>query len=165
LSSDDDITAYGAEVARCWNAFREERAAGPEPVNCRFYEAFRFGATEGSANELAALVVAGIKTATSDLLWALEQAHKPLVQVGDFSIVTDWEQRPLCVIRTTQVRIRPFEAVDERFAYDYGEGDRTLEWWKRELWTYYEQECQRIGRAATVEMPLACERFELVHHC
>jgi uncharacterized protein YhfF len=152
-------------VARCWNAFLQLRAAGPERVNCRFYEAFRFGATESSASELAALVVAGVKTATSDLLWALEQAQKPLVQVGCFSVVTDWEQRPVCVIRTTQVRIRAFREVDERFAYDYGEGDRTLEWWKRELWTYYELECRRIGRVATVEMPLVCERFELVHQC
>jgi uncharacterized protein YhfF len=159
------MATYGAEVARCWNAFLQSRAAELEPVNCHFYEAFRFGATEGSANELAALVVAGVKTATSDLLWSLERAQKPLVQVGDFSIVTDWEQRPVCVIRTTGVRICAFEAVDERFAYDYGEGDRTLEWWKREHWTYYELECQRIGRVATVEMPLVCERFELVQQC
>jgi hypothetical protein len=33
-----------------------------------FYETFHFGSTGASANELAALVVRGIKTATSDLL-------------------------------------------------------------------------------------------------
>jgi uncharacterized protein YhfF len=70
-----------------------------------FYEAFHCGSTGASANEVAALVVSGIKTATSDLRWPLEVSQKPLVQLGDFSIVTDLDEEPVCVIQTTEVRI------------------------------------------------------------
>jgi uncharacterized protein YhfF len=127
------------------------------------YEAFRFGNTETSARELAALVVSGLKTTTSDLLWTVELNQKPLVQMGDFSIVTDWDEKPVCLIQTTEVRVLPLEQIDAQFAFDYGEGDRTLEWWKREMWRYYVHECKRIGRKATRDMPLVCERFRVVH--
>lgn len=43
-----------------------------------------------------------------------------------------------------------------------GEGERTLEWWKEHLWNYYAQECLQLGRQATEEMPLICERFRVV---
>jgi uncharacterized protein YhfF len=78
------------------------------------------------ANELAALVVRGEKTATSDLLWYYEQLGRELWRVGNLHIVCDWEWRPVCVIETVELRIRPFKDVDERFAFDYGEGERTL---------------------------------------
>ena len=126
------------------------------------YEAFHFGNTETSARELAASVVSGLKTATSDLLWTVELNQKPLVQMGDLSIVTDWDEKPVCLIQTTEVRVLPLEKIDAQFAFDYGEGDRTLEWWKREMWRYYVHECERIGRKATRDMPLVCERFHVV---
>jgi uncharacterized protein YhfF len=77
--------------------------------------------------------------------------------------VTNWEEKPVCLIQTTEVRVLPFERIDAQFAYDYGEGERTLEWWKREMWRYYVDECKEIGRVATADMPLVCERFRVVH--
>jgi hypothetical protein len=32
----------------------------------------------------------------------------------------------LCIIELTEVEIKPFNSVDEQFAFEYGEGDRTL---------------------------------------
>jgi uncharacterized protein YhfF len=149
------LEQYWSDFQRRW---QEQSSTKPH-----LYEAFRFGSTRTSANKLAALVASGIKTATSDLLWTLELDQKPVVQVDDFSIVTDWDEKPVCLIQTTEVRVLPFTQVDAQFAYDYGEGDRTLQWWKREIWRYYDDECKRIGREATPEMPLVFERFRLVH--
>jgi uncharacterized protein YhfF len=150
-----------ALLKQYWSDF-ERRWQDHYPTKPHLYEAFRFGNTETSANGLAALVVSGHKTATSDLLWTLEMNHKALVRVGDFSIVTDWDEKPVCLIQTTEVRVLPFEQIDAQFAYDYGEGARTLEWWKREMWRYYDGECKQIGREATSDMPLVCERFRVI---
>ncbi len=135
----------------------------PQLKGKHYFEAFCFGGTEEMANELAELALSGVKTATSTLLWTIEQENKPFLQVGDFSIVTNWEKVPVCVTETIDLRIIPFNEVDAQFAYDYGEGDRTLEWWKENMWDYYVQECAVIGRQAAEDMPLLCERFRVVY--
>ena len=146
------------------DAFWEDyRRSQPEPAPPRdYYEAFHFGNTQAMADKLAALVAGGVKTATSALLWHYEAAGKRLMQVGDLSIVTTWDGEPVCVIETTEVRVLPFNQVDAQFAYDYGEGDRTLAWWQERLWAYYQRECAGLGRPAREDMPLVCERFRVV---
>ena len=44
-----------------------------------YYEAFAFGNTKQMANELATLVVSGVKTAISSLLWTTEQQEISLI--------------------------------------------------------------------------------------
>jgi len=149
-----------AALEQFWNDFVRSH---PSLQVQRYYEAFRFGNTEQAANECADLVLSGVKTATSSLLWTFEQEKKPLMQVGDYSIVIDWNHHPVCIIQTTQVNIVPFKDIDAQFAYDYWEGDRTLAWWKQNVWDYYVQECAQLGRPATKEMPLVCERFRVVY--
>jgi uncharacterized protein YhfF len=135
----------------------------PELAGKHYFEAFCFGNTEHMANKLAELVLRGVKTATSSLLWTIEQENKPLLQVGGYSIVTNWEKVPVCVMETIELRIVPFKDVDAQFAYDYGEGERTLEWWMENMWDYYVQECAQLGRQATEDMPILCERFRVVY--
>ena len=147
-------------IEQFWNDFIRSH---PFLQGQRYYEAFRFGNTEKAANEVAALAMSGVKTATSSLLWTIEQEKKPLMQVGDYSIVIDWNHHPVCIIQTTEVNIIPFKDIDAQFAYAYGEGDRTLAWWKQNVWDFYVQECAHLGRLATEEMPLVCERFRVVH--
>lgn len=127
-----------------------------------YYEAFHFGNDERLANVCANLVMSGIKTATSSLLWEHEATGKPLPQVGDLSIVTDWNSEPVCIIETIELRIVPFNEVDERFVYHYGEGDRSMNWWHKNMWDYYSVECASLGRAPASDMPVVCERFQVV---
>ena len=129
----------------------------------RYYEAFQFGRGREMVTQLTRLVLDGVKTATSDLLWQLEVQHKPLWAPGDEHVVFDAFWMPVCVIRTKELLIKPFNEVDEAFAYDYGEGDRTLEWWRRHEWNWYAAECHEIGREPAEDMPLLCERFEVVY--
>jgi len=128
----------------------------------RYHEAFHFGSSERMANLCADLVAKRIKTATSSLLWEYEVKRKPLVQVGDLSIVTNWNGEPICVIETIEMRIKPFKEVDEEFVSDYGEGDRSMKWWHEKMWEYYSEESRSLGRAPTSEMPIVCERFRVV---
>lgn len=143
-----------------WQGFAAGCAADPTP---RFFEAFHFDDNEPGANELGALVVAGIKRATAGLVWSFEHAGQPLPSVGALSVVTDWAGRPLCVIETRRVDIVPFDAVTAEFAATEGEGDGSLAHWRRAHEAYFDRECTRIGRTPTPQMPVVCERFGVVY--
>jgi uncharacterized protein YhfF len=86
----------------------------------RFLEAFAFGNSEQMAMELNALVLSGVKRATSSLAWRYEYDSVPQPKVGDLSIVTSWSKQPLCVIETTAVELVPFKEVTEDFARTEG---------------------------------------------
>jgi uncharacterized protein YhfF len=139
------------------------RSLPPEHRNRKYFEAFSFGDTVESADRLAKLVLEGEKTATSELLWSRQAAGKTLWNEGDESVVLNGVGEPVCVIRTTQLRVLPFSEVDEAFARDYGEGDRTLSGWRRDAWEYYEGECRSLGKIPSKDMSLICERFEVVY--
>jgi uncharacterized protein YhfF len=64
----------------------------PESAIHRFYEVFRIGNSPEGADEGAALIRQGLKTATSSLLWAYEATNKPLPQVGSLSIAKEFSQ-------------------------------------------------------------------------
>jgi len=108
---------------------------------------------------LAALVLKGIKTATSSLKWAYEFEGDPLPQPGDYSVVTNWDGDPVCAIKTIEVQVLPFNEVGEDIAFDEGEGDRSLEYWRRVHKHFFNEECKAIGRTPTDDMPVVTERF------
>ncbi len=115
-----------------------------------------------SADALAELVLSGHKRATAGALWAYELEREPMPRAGDFSVITDWEDRARCVIRTTAVEIVPFEAVTPEFAAAEGEGDGSLEYWRKAHWAYFTRELLAIGRQPQPDMPVVCESFEVV---
>ncbi|HLX79609.1 MAG TPA: ASCH domain-containing protein [Burkholderiales bacterium] len=147
-------------VRAFWEGF--EAAAGRD-VTPRFYEAFHFDDNEPSANELAKLVLSGTKRATTALLWSFEAESKPLPKPGDLSVVTNWQGQALCVIETRSVETVPFEMVTEEFAATEGEGNGSLQYWREAHWSFFGRECRRINREPTQEMPVLCERFEVVY--
>ncbi len=122
-----------------------------------------FGDGPQLANRLGALVLTGVKTATCSTLWEWEVAGDPLPRAGLLTVVLDGEGRPLGIIETVEVRIVAFDQVDEAFAREEGEGDRTLAYWRQAHWNYFQRILPRIGRAPAMGMPLVCERFRLVH--
>lgn len=128
-----------------------------------FYEAFCFGDSEALADELAALVLQGRKRATAGLVRVFEADAKPLPQPGSSSIVKNWAGQPLCLIETTRVDVLPFDQVTAEFAHEEGEGDRSLASWRRNHEAFFGRECRRIGHEPRPDMPVACERFRLVH--
>ena len=107
-----------------WQAFR--RYAGLDHDN---YVVGSFGDSPEMATELADLVIAGIKRATASLVHDYGAGREPIPKPGDFVMMLDGEGRPRFIWRTTEVTIKPLSQVDEAFAWDEGEGDRTREWW------------------------------------
>jgi uncharacterized protein YhfF len=134
-----------------------------EDAICRFYEVFQIGNSPAAADQGAALIKQGVKTATSSLLWVYQATNKPLPAVGALSIITDGCGDPVCVVETLAVEIKAFADVDAAFAYAYGEWDRTLETWRAHCWAFNAPRCHAIGQVPTPEMPLVCERFAVVY--
>ncbi len=115
-------------VARMIEAFWAEFVAatgidGP-------YEAWAFGdpSLPDLSTKLALTVRDGPKRATAGLASDYDDGKEPMPKPGDLNLILDGEGVPVCVIRTTAVSLRRFGDVDEAFAWDEGEGDRTLAW-------------------------------------
>jgi uncharacterized protein YhfF len=149
-----------ASIRAFWSAFTS--ALGDDPSE-RFYEAFHFDDNAQSADELAALVLSGQKRATAGLLWAYESEGNPIPTPGALSVVTLFSGKPVCVIETQAVEIVPFMDVSADFAATEGEGDGSLEHWRRVHTAFFGRECQRLSCEFSLSAPVVCERFTVVY--
>lgn len=142
-------------VEAVWAAFASEHGLTDVP-----YKAWAFGVDpEG----LASLVVRGVKTATASAFSAYALAAEPLPEVGGYNIILNAAGQPVCIIRTTSVVVTPFADVSENHAWQEGEGDRTLTYWRAEHRAFFAQNGAELGYEFTDQMPVVCETFEVVH--
>ncbi len=149
------------EISGFWQSYLNTLPPGsPQPSS---YRVWHFGNSREMANKLALLAKMGHKTATCSLLWEHELSGETLPQPGELSVITDWEGRPVCIIETTEVEIRPYNEIDEQFARDEGEGDRSLAHWHEHHWQFFSKICESLGRQSSPTMPLVCERFRLIY--
>jgi uncharacterized protein YhfF len=118
----------------------------------RDLETFSFGDSPALADELAELVLEGRKRATC---WATSGGM--LTEVGKRMVMLDGTGRPRAVLETTELILRRFDEVDAAFAYDEGEGDQTLAFWRRAHRAYF----GRRGQFSE-DMLLWCERFRVI---
>ncbi|MGD9562007.1 MAG: ASCH domain-containing protein [Pyrinomonadaceae bacterium] len=146
------------KAARFWEAFCSSSgtdAALPHQI-------WHFGNTAEMADELANLVVSGKKTATASLVEANALRPEETPIFGGFSVVTDIENEPICVVQTTEVRHIPFDRIDEQFAFDEGEGDRSYRYWREVHWNYFTNEARELGIEFNERSLICCERFKLL---
>jgi uncharacterized protein YhfF len=88
--------------------------------------------------------------------------REPIPKPGDFVMMLDGEGRPRFIWRTTEVTIKPLSQVDEAFAWDEGEGDRTRDWWLDAHRRYFARQASREGFDIDDEILTVFERFEVV---
>jgi uncharacterized protein YhfF len=145
-----------AEIEAFWRGFADHSGAADR------YAVVAFGDGPAMASELADLVVAGTKRATASLRRDYADGGEPLPRVGDLVLVVDGDGAPRCIWRTTGVDIKPLIAVDDRFAWDEGEGDRTRAWWLDAHRGYFGRQAAREGFALNDEIETVFERFTVV---
>jgi len=115
-----------------------------------------FGDNPEMANELADLVVKGIKTASCCSL-ASFNADEAAPGPGSYHIILNGQGAPVCVIRMVSLRLVRFSEVTEAFACKEGEGDLSLEYWREEHQAFFTRE----GVFAE-DMELVAEEFAVV---
>ena len=122
-----------------------------------------FGDSQELADELIALVVDGPKRATAGALADFERDAVALPVPSGLSIATDGRGMPRAVLQTTDVRVGPLSSVDESFAWDEGEGDRTRQAWLDDHETYFRRYLPTIGLEFDHDMATVFERFDVVY--
>ena len=127
----------------------------------KYIDSFHFELTERWANELLRLVLIGQKQATYSSLLAYQIGGDRIPQVGDLSIVTDWEVIPKCVIETTNVMIIPFKEITFDICKLEGEDDN-LESWREGHINFFSREGKELGYTFTEDMPVIFENFKMV---
>ena len=70
--------------------------------------------------------------------------------------------RPMCIWRTTEITVKPLVDVDDAFAWDEGEGERTRAWWLSAHRSYFSGQAQREGFEMRDAIETVFERFEVV---
>ncbi|MBX9642933.1 MAG: ASCH domain-containing protein [Novosphingobium sp.] len=115
-------------------------------------ESFSFGDSPEMADRLLAFVLGGSKRATC---WSVADGQQ--THLGKQMVVLNGAGRPRAVVETVELEQRRFCDVDWQFALDEGEGDETLEDWRRGHQNYFER-----NGGFDPEMMLWCERFRLV---
>ena len=146
-----------AAVAAMWSEFCAATGAEGEPV-----DVFAFGLTVEEADDLGALVLQGPKRATAGLVADFETEGTPLPQVGDYNVFVLGDGKPAGVIRTSDIRIGPLSSVDEQFAWDEGEGDRSLAYWLDVHRDYCRRRLEALGLPYSEAVAVTFERFDLV---
>lgn len=121
--------------------------------------AWQFGA---DPDYLAQLVVEGIKTATCSGYIFYELENEPLPTTEDYSIILNSDDKPVAIIKTVEVTLKPMNEVSEAFASAEGEGDRTYQYWWDAHENFFRNELHAIGRAFSEDMRLVCERFKVI---
>jgi uncharacterized protein YhfF len=121
-----------------------------------------FGDSVELADELIGLVVHGPKRATAGALVEYELEGASLPKPGAISIATDGAGRARAILRTTEVRVGPLTSVDESFAWDEGEGDRTRSWWLDAHEAFLRRYLPTIGDDFDPDVATVFERFEVL---
>jgi len=140
-----------------WAAFcRAAGVSGACPaVTC-------FGDSQAMQDELCALVLAGAKRGTANLALWYGAEREFLPKPGELRVVVDGGGRPRCVIEILAVEERRFCDVDEAFAAVEGEGDGSLDDWRREHLRFFAAELAAEGLRFSEEVRVVLERFRVV---
>jgi uncharacterized protein YhfF len=133
------------------------------PYHTKTYLAEGWGDGPEMADELGALIIDGIKTATCSALWEWEAEGESPPETGAVTIVMDGRGEPIGIVETTEVTIRRYDEVEADFAREEGEGDLSLEYWREAHKNFFSRLLPKIGREFRTDMPLVCERFRLIY--
>lgn len=115
------------------------------------------------ADELANLVLAGVKTATASAKIAYETENEALPEVGTYSVILFDNEEAACIIRDTKVSIVPFHLVSAEHAYKEGEDDRSLNKWREVHRRCFAPDYQAAGLDFDKIGDCVPEKFEVVH--
>jgi uncharacterized protein YhfF len=159
MSIDQNKTQVQAFIAR----FRDANPLDDPNIATRPVMVDHFGDSAEMADRLLIPILDGIKTATCSSQWEWEYENETPLVPGTLAAILDGSGYARCILETLSVVPTSFNQVDEQFAFDEGEGDRTLEWWRKAHWDFFSRTLPRIGKEPSEDMILLCERFRVIY--
>jgi uncharacterized protein YhfF len=144
-----------------WNRFKEQTRQ-PE---AELRGAWAFGLGREMADDLARLVVKGEKTMTSSAKPLYDLDNEPYPEAdGKYDIVLNGDNEPVAVIQNTSILRNLFYVVPEEVAQGEGEGDKTLEYWRRVHKDFWEKEFAMEGLKLDLDtLEVITEVFQLIY--
>jgi len=156
----NEIRENYKSVGNLWNDFLDRNS---QNKNKETPISFFFCDNENDANECAELVIKGIKKATATSLWWYQRNNEPLPKIGDQYIVTDWDGDAKAIIETIKIEQVPYNKMTPEFAEIEGEGDKSLEYWKKVHKAYYTREMASFNDDFDENMIIVCEHFKTIY--
>lgn len=144
------------EIQSYWNHFVQEKKLD-HLIDFKF-EAWSFGNTKEMADNLGNLVLEGKKTATCSLLRAYRGEESEIPRVGIYSVLCNGAEKPISIIFLYETWVCKYNEITEKHAFEEGEGDRSLEYWKKVHFEFFSQ-----YDGFHIEDELICERFEVAY--
>lgn len=115
------------------------------------------------ADELCALIIAGIKTAGSSLVRDFEVAGDNIPKAGDYNVVIDSNKEPVCIIKVLRTETNKFYDVPDSVAFAEGEGDKSLAHWQNVHEDFFTFFLEELGIPSLEEAQVITEHFEVVN--
>ena len=138
-----------------WNKYKQINPSIEDEI-----DAWAFGV---DADLLADLVLRGEKTATASVydLYALEAESLP--QEGTFDVILDSQNQTVCIVEITRVSVQPFNQVSAQHAFNEGEGDKSLAYWRQVHEDCFAEWLREAGLTFTPNSKVVLEEFRKVY--
>lgn len=125
----------------------------------RHFAPMLIGGTPGGGDAGAAAILAGEKTLTSSPFWDYPDGRIPFA--GALFVLLDGSRRPVAIVETMRVEVMRFGDADAAMAWAYGEGERTLDWFRREIGAWYRDAAARHGAEFSPDTEVIFEWFRV----
>ncbi len=122
-----------------------------------------YAGTPEITDGLLELYLSGKKTAGSSILEDFLSAGDPPPRVGNYWIYLNSRHQPSCILRTERIEIHPFKDIPAEIATAEGEGDLSLDYWKKVHSELYSPFLQSWGVKHIDDATVVTEFFKIVH--
>ncbi|MEO9873935.1 MAG: ASCH domain-containing protein [Anderseniella sp.] len=125
-----------------------------------WFASIRVGTLPSDADHGARAILKGVKTLTATLPWEWQDEREPFVNA--LSVVVDGKDEPVAIVETVRVERIRFADVTDDMALAYGEGERSLLWWREHMGSYYHAYAQQAGQEFDSQSTLLFETIRVV---
>jgi uncharacterized protein YhfF len=117
---------------------------------------------ETNSEELLLLYLQGKKTAGSGLVRDYEMAGDDLPKLGNYWIILDSKEKPRCIVKTIKVVTHAFKDVPEEVAKAEGEGDLSIDFWRKAHRDFFTPYLTDLGIENLDEAKIVTEFYQVV---
>lgn len=144
-----------------WESYIQTLPESARPISANVTASYAGNAEITDA--LLLLYLEGKKTAGSSLLEDFQSAGDPLPRVGNHWIYLNSRNEPCCILRTDRIVTHKFKDVPPEIASAEGEGDGSLEDWRRIHSELYAPFLKQWGIQDLNEATVITEFFSIVY--